>query len=444
MDKGGLDSIVAQTEKENQVFAKKSSLGTLSGDIPDILVGRENETRQIVRYLLGYRQGHVVPLISIFGRSGTGKSTLVRFVCNNMPDIQMCFANLRKAKTVFGAANLIMAELGQPNLKSAQGMNNAIEIIQNSIIGAMTSKKLFVLVLDEFDVMFYDKRGNPSDFVYKLVEMQSEITSKGYLMCIITISNNVIADYELDDRVRSRIGTSEVFFAPYSREDILEILRQRAKEAFGKKIDDSVLNYCASLSHLEHGDARRAVDLLRVATELAALEGKPVEKTHVDSATERLQQDRITQMLSTLSYHAKVACMVIAMKTYGLDEEWHYTSTIYEKYQSLLQKETKPLTYRRFSEILKDLENTGLISSQTGSRGRGGYGSRFKLNNTPELVGRAINAEFWQTSVVDVKNKQAKDHGLLDNMITKPKRSDPMHGMYKVYEKLQDMNKDYW
>lgn len=441
MDRTELDAIVAQAEKESKIFAKKSSLGTLSGEIPDVLVGRTTETKQLVRYLLGYKQRYVVPLISVFGRSGTGKSTLVRYVCNNISDIQLCFANLRKAKTVFGAANLIMAELGQPNLKSAQGMNSAIEIIKNSIIGMMESKKLFVLALDEFDVLFYDKRGKPSDFVYKLVEMQSEITRQGYMICIITISNNMIADYDLDDRVRSRIGTSEVFFAPYSKRDILEILRQRAKEAFGKKIDDSVLDYCAGLSHSEHGDARRAVDLLRVATELAALESKPVAKTHVDSAVEKLQQDRIEKMLSTLSYHAKVACIVIAMKTYGLDEEWHYTSKIYDKYKSLLSKETKPLTYRRFSEILIDLENTGVLGSQTGSRGRGGYGSKFKLNNSPELVGLAIDAEFWQKNVVDVKNRQLKDHGF---SMSKLNRSYPVYNMFNVYEKARNTEKEYW
>ena len=85
--------------------------------------------------MLGYKQGLVLPFVSIFGRSGSGKSTVVKFVCENLDDedISHAFINLRKAKTVFGCANLILAELGEASLKSAQGMNLAIEKISDAI-----------------------------------------------------------------------------------------------------------------------------------------------------------------------------------------------------------------------------------------------------------------------------------------------------------------------
>ena len=447
MDRSELDVIIAKTEKGNAVFSNKASLGTLSGIIPESLIGRTSQTEQIVKYLLGYKQGHVVPLISIYGRSGTGKSTLVQYICKNISDIHLCFANLRKAKTVFGAANLILAELKKPNLKSAQGMNSAIEILEKSIMEIMnqSKKKLFILALDEFDVLFYDKRGNPSDFVYKLVEMQSELGQKGYLMCIITISNSVIADYNLDDRIRSRIGTSEIFFEPYSKKDILEILSQRAKDAFGKKIDESVLEYCATLSYSEHGDARRAVDLLRVAAEIAILEDKPITKNHVDKATEKLQQDRIEKVLATLSYHSRIACMVLAMKTYGLEEDWHFTSKLYEKYKTILQKDTKPLSYRRFSELLKDLENMGILTSHTRSSGRKGYGTEFKLNVLPDTVGNLIDKEWWQKNVVEIKqNNLGEIKGFMGAEITKPPKSDSMYDLFQIIDDKRKKEKENW
>lgn len=438
MDRAELESIMAKVEKENAIFSKKSSLNTLSAALPEKIVGRKSQTEELVRHLLGYRQGHTVPLISIYGRSGTGKSTLVRFVCSNIPDILMCFVNLRKAKTVFGAANLILAELGQPNLTSAQGMNHAIEIIKNSIIQIMqdTKKKLFVLALDEFDVLFFDRRGNPSDFVYKLVEMQAELGEKGCLSCIITISNNVLADYELDDRVRSRIGTTEIFFEPYSQKDVLEILQQRAKEAFGKNVSEDVLQYCAKLSHLEHGDARRAVDLLRVAAELASLKDETIATKHVDSASERLQQDRVNNVLSSISYHSRVGLVALATKTYGLEQDWHSTSALYEKYKAMLQKETKPVTYRRFSELLKDLETTGLVESITQSKGRKGYSSEFKLCVLPETIGNICAKEWWNENVV----KKKQDQKRLANL-PKPKRGDAFYDLSKMLEQVE---KDAW
>jgi archaeal cell division control protein 6 len=102
-----------------------------------------NEVEKIVGYILDYKQQQVVPLVSIYGRSGTGKSTLVRHVCNHFPEIKLCFVNLRKAKTVFGTINLILNELGQPSIASAQGMSIGMEKIREAILNvtALERKK---------------------------------------------------------------------------------------------------------------------------------------------------------------------------------------------------------------------------------------------------------------------------------------------------------------
>ncbi|MCI4433460.1 MAG: hypothetical protein JHC41_07695 [Nitrosopumilus sp.] len=61
----------------------------------------------MVHFLLDYKQGYVVLPVSIYGRSGHGKSTLVRHVCNHLPEIKLCFVNLRKTKTVFGGESYL-------------------------------------------------------------------------------------------------------------------------------------------------------------------------------------------------------------------------------------------------------------------------------------------------------------------------------------------------
>jgi len=77
-----------------------------------------------------------------------------------------------------------------------------------------SEKKCFVLVLDEY-VVFSDSRGNPSD-----------LREKGLWMCIVTISNNALHEYDLDDRVKSRMGSAEIHFAPYSEAEILGIITE--------------------------------------------------------------------------------------------------------------------------------------------------------------------------------------------------------------------------
>tara|TARA_B110000881_G_scaffold42364_1_gene34754 strand:- start:95 stop:1390 length:1296 start_codon:yes stop_codon:yes gene_type:complete len=420
-----LDRIISKVQKEKKVFVKKSALDT--SNQPEKIVSRVNEVEKIVRYISDYEQQQTVPLVSIYGRSGTGKSTLVRYVCNYFPEIKLCFVNLRKAKTVFGTINLILNELDQPSLASAQGMNLGMEKIRESILTITTleKKKLFVLALDEFDVIFYDKRGNPSDFVYKLVEMQAELKSKGCLAMIFTISNNVLSDYDLDDRIRSRIGNSEIFFKPYTKEETLKILQQRSEEAFGKKIDEKVLEECAKISFLEHGDARRAVDLLRVSAEIAAKEKKDLLVKHVKDASKQIQKDRVEEVISSLSHHSKLICLVLASKTFGLDKMQHSTMSIFEKYKEYVQSE--PVSYRRFSELLKDLENTGLIISDTRSNGQKGYRSEFQLVVDPRIVGEMINKEWWEKHVVKIKTFFEED--------TTGSKNDPYNKLYQALKK---------
>jgi len=165
------------------------------------------------------------------------KSIVTRFVCKNLEDVSFIFVNLRKAKTVFGSAKLILDELGQNSIKSANGLNEAIEKIGFSIKAKLDSegKKVFVLVLDEIDVLFYDIRGKPSDFLYKLLVIEEKLRENNYLMCIITISNHLLGNYNIDDRVKSRIGSSEVCFEPYSKDEVLKILQEVSKKAFIQK-----------------------------------------------------------------------------------------------------------------------------------------------------------------------------------------------------------------
>lgn len=431
MDKQDLKRISAEVEKENVHFANKTFLDNLT--LPSKIIGREKKAKELVRFLLGYKQGLVVPFVSVYGRSGSGKSSIVKFVCENLSeDISYAFVNLRKARTVFGCANLILTELGQPSLKSAQGINTAIERISDTIEQDLKKKKnitkLFILVLDEFDVLLHDKRGKPSDFIYKLLVMEEKLREKGYLICIISISNNVIADYEIDDRVKSRIGTSEVFFEPYTRQDVLAILKDRAAKAFSQPIDSIVLQYCADQSSDEHGDARRAIDLLRVAAEIAGRRGEKISKKHVDAALEKLQKDRVRIMLFSAPYHLKLAAAAIARISYLTEETWHSTSTLYNQYRHITAKETNPLTYRRISELLTELENMGLVISHTSSKGRQGYGTQYKLVVPPEVIGKVCSAsDDWWNTIVERKKKHDRGVESQSMFTTRGSKNSPAH-----------------
>ena len=379
------------------VFLQKRFLDGLF--LPSSIIGRRQQVEELLQYLESLRQGFAVPLISVYGRSGSGKSTLVKFVCKNIEDLAcFAFANLRKAKTVFGCANLILSELDVASLKSADGINKAIDCIGNTISEKLKSKrkKFMVLVLDEYDVIFSDKRGNPSEFMYKLLTLAEELREKDLWLCIITISNNTLSEYDLDDRIKSRMGNSEVFFPPYSQGDILQILKDRSQKAFAKKIGDDVLQYCSELSCAEHGDARRALDLLRISGELC--DGQKITKENIDAAYAKLQKDRLENIVTNSSSHQRILIGAICSNMLDSDSGWSATSSIYETHRGLLQK-TKPLSYRRVTDLLVELKNSGLLISKTQSRGRGGYGTEYRLCFSPYRVGQLVDKEWWNDRV---------------------------------------------
>jgi len=401
LDKKELKKIVEDVRKQNSIFSDKSFLDNLM--VPKSIVGRKAESKELIDYLLSYEKGLVVPLISVYGRSGSGKSTIVQFVCENL-DLDFCYVNFRKAKTVFGCSNLILSEMGHPNLKNAQGINSAFIILEDLIKERLEKSKnsLFVLCLDEFDTLFYDKRGKPSDFVYKLLILVENLRKIKKHLCIITISNKILSEFNLDDRVISRIGSSEIYFNSYLENDVLKIISNRAKKSFTQNIDEDILKYCAKISSEEHGDARRAIDLLRASGEIAGIEKKNISNHHVDMAIKQLQKNQITTVISGGSYHFRLACIALIRITYLSDDTWHSTSELYKQYQKVILNDSHQISYRRFSEMLVELVNSGIAVSQTISKGRRGYGSQFKLTVDPEIIGISCFSDWW-TSIVKAK-----------------------------------------
>ena len=394
LTKKEIQAIRRTISQQNSIFSQKRFLDSLF--LPSKIIGRRAQAEQILRHIESLKQGFMVPVISVYGRSGSGKSTVVKFVCENLEDIiSFRFVNLRKSKTIFGCANLVLSELGSDPLKSAEGLNKAVESIGERIAEILRTgkKKFFVLVLDEYDVIFSDRRGRPSDFMYKLLTLEENLREKNLWLSIITISNNALIDYELDDRVKSRMGNSEVFFSPYSIDDVKSILEDRAQKAFVTKPGIDVLERCAKLCSDSHGDARRALDLLRLAGELS--DGKKITKADVEKADDQLQKDRISQIVSSASYHQRVIIAAICSNIVNSKNGTSTTSLTYNEYKKLLQKDMKSLSYRRVTELLVELEDTGLVSSKNVSKGRYGYSTQYKLTMPPELVGPLLGKKWW-------------------------------------------------
>ena len=96
-----------------------------------------------------------------------------------------------------------------------------------------------------------------------------------------------------------------MLFRPYDAEQLQDILRQRAKE--GLNLGPlALIELCAALAAQEHGDARCALDLLRISAEKAERRESIVNQNHVRVARELIESDQMTPVIVTLPSQQKL------------------------------------------------------------------------------------------------------------------------------------------
>jgi cell division control protein 6 len=190
----------------------------------------------------------------------------------------------------------------------------------------------------------------------------------------VGISNDLVFTETLDPRVKSSLSEEEIIFPPYNALQIQQILKQRAKSAFKENIvEEGVIEKCAAYAAREHGDARRALELLRVAAELAERNGfTKIQVQHIDEAEEKIENDRVVEVVETQpKQHQAVLYSIISIAIKRKDIL--FTGEIYELYKGIcLQVGLRPLTQRRVSDVVGELDMLGIITAKVISKGRYG------------------------------------------------------------------------
>jgi len=216
------------------------------------------------------------------------------------------------------------------------------------------------------------------EILYNLTRINSEL--KNSQISIIGISNDLIFRDNLDPRVKSSLSEEELVFPPYNALQIQDILKQRAEKAFEKnKITQGVIEKCAAYAAREHGDARRALELLRVAAELAERgRQEKIKLANIDHAEEKIEKDRVHDIIKTQpKQHQAVLYSILSICSQK--ETQIFTGEVYEIYKEVcLKTGIRPLTQRRVSDVIAELDMLGIINAKVVSKGR--YGRTRDIN----------------------------------------------------------------
>lgn len=343
-------------------------------------------------------------MVRVFGGVGSGKTVVVRSVLERFSHykgdvFRFFYVNLKNCRTVFSAANAVLSAVCGRRLPVNLGLDSVFSELWSEVAGLRKNDgELFLcFVLDEVDSIFMDMHFDPSDFFYRFLRASSIYSELSKIrICLITITNNpMVLEDGLDARVKSSMGSEVIIFSSYSREELKKILESRVEDAFKQDVlENGVIDYCAEIVAEKGGDARKAVDLLRVSGEIANEKRSKVTRACVKAALEKVEKDWVHDLLRSLSPQTVLVTYLLAFVT-ARTEKKITTRKIYEVYRKAkLDKGMKKVGERRVLDIIKELETIGLISTWNVSRGRRGYTKEITLNRDPQII-----LDFYESGI---------------------------------------------
>jgi archaeal cell division control protein 6 len=352
--------------------------------VPEKLPFRDEETKIVAQALSVVLKGARPSNLLLFGKPGTGKTAVVRKVIEHLDkkakelelEVIVPFINTKSANTAYKVLYEIAEYMGiNKEEKKLQVHFTGLSMGEatDRILDFIGKKKLnVVIVFDEIDSLV-DKNGD--DILYNFTRANERIPKGGFIS-LIGISNSLTFKDKLDPRVRSSLSEEEMVFNPYKVEQLQKILIDRSRLAFNDDaVSNAAINLCAAMAGKENGDARKAIDLLRVSAEIAEREkADKVEEKHIRLAHEKIEKDTNYEILKNSTTHTKIIIMAIMKSKIG------NTGEVYEIYSSLCRHtEQEPLTQRRITQIISELDQLGLIMSNIMSQGRYGRSQRIKI-----------------------------------------------------------------
>jgi cell division control protein 6 len=361
---------------------------------PDILPHREEEISNLASVLVPALRDETPSNVFIYGKTGTGKTAVTKFVGKEL---------LKKGSETSKKVNFIYI-----NCEVVDTQYRLLQNIANHFIGDWSERIPFtgwptdevftklkqmiekeggvtVIILDEVDKLKGDEA------LYNLSRINTDLNKAK--VSIVGLSNDLKFTEFLDPRVKSSLGEENMIFPPYDAGELQDILRQRVEIALKPDIiDEDVVPLCSALAAQEHGDARRALDLLRMSAELAERsKSLKITKKHVRLAQNKIEIDRIIEVVRTLPTQSKLILFAILLQeTYNKKTGMTgaiTTGEVYETYKDLCKKtRTDSLTQRRVADLISELDMLGIITARVISKGRYGRTRDIKPSSSDDIM----------------------------------------------------------
>jgi archaeal cell division control protein 6 len=239
-----------------------------------------------------FNDAHPIHL-SLLGKTGTGKTITMLYLLHhfeelcrqrNIPFRQYhldlccplpCFRALNNLSCLIGAGKYYKRGI------SLDDLMNSIEESLRRFLGYV------VLFIDEADNIRTD-----TDTFYKFLVKRLPQRINGRLILVFA-SNRLNWSDNLDPRTKSCLKVRELIFDSYRANHLQTILQIRIEKAFrSNALQEGVISKIAAYSSINHGDARKAINLLTRSAQLAEKLGQSITLEIVDRANDEIERDK--------------------------------------------------------------------------------------------------------------------------------------------------------
>ena len=381
-----LDDVFDKCVSNTRIFKDREVLR--HDYLPGRLPHREEQIRELGETVAPVLKGARSSNIFIYGNTGTGKTAVAKYVLSHLEakakefnaPVRFCYVNCRMAASEYRVFASLCQSTGITVPFTGLSVGEVFDRFRTSLDA---SRIIFIIVLDEIDALI-KSRGD--GLLYELTRINETLARSK--VSVIGISNDLRMKEFLDPRVLSSLSEEELVFRPYDADELKNILSERAILAFfDSALSAGALALCAALAAAEHGDARRALDLLRVAGEVAERKGATgVVDEHVREAEKHIEHNRVVEGLKNLTLHSKLVVLsVYHLKLANVNSA--VTGDIYDVYSELcMELGVMALTQRRLCTLVNELDAMGLLNAKVVSMGRYGRTKKIRLELPRTLV----------------------------------------------------------
>ena len=316
------------------------------------------------------------------GIPGTGKTTSVKHIFAEVEEttkrILPVYVNCQNDKTLFAVLSRIHCQMfghAPPALGYPRGQ--LLEKIGRTL---MDRKEVLSVCLDDANYLQPGKLLNNILYtILRLYEMYPG-TKSGVMVTVSNVETNF--SRELDPCVMSVFQPMEIYFSPYTRDEVRGILQDRVHQAlYPGAMSDEILDLIVDKA-MSCGDLRVGLDLVRraaLSAERADL--MEVNGQHVESAFEFSQNIHLETTMKTLTDDELTLLTHIATLTLEEPDTPIIAGSLYDSVQMKMQ-----LSYTLFHQRIKKFDEMRLINVNMKHKRNGGKTSEIMLRYDPEKV----------------------------------------------------------